>query len=401
MKSKISFLLLGLLFFLLLCFYKYNEWVVVSKTNELNNSLFSSYIDLNVKDSNFGDELALISDELATKSASKNEKTVKSSWYDFWIKMDPITNLVMNNNEKIILLFEDANKQNETIKKRNGFLMPSKIKTAVKDYSSGMDDYINYNLQIANHDKASNFFVSAYTGIQGDMKILEDFENGSYGENLDDMIAYVSENFYQISSLGKYSKDGYKFSNEDFIKENLPESYDYLIKTKQFFNSYYAMMKDMAAGDKESAQYKWNKFNDSKVNLNIDVFSIDENKSEERTELIKKSLESEQKIIVSLKKLEGLNVSYPVLKTGFSWSDEMIKCDVISSGAKVFYDLTGKYVESDTFNKLNEELNSKGILSTMYDYSDELFELENSEKLLQFTCTDPLSNSAYIIRAHK
>lgn len=401
MKFKLNLLLLGLLFFLLLIFYKYNEWVVVYKTNELNNSLFSNYTSLNEKDSIFGDELALASDELATKSASKNENIAKNSWYDFWAKMNPIINLSMNNNEKIILLFENAEKQNEIIKKRNNLLILSKTKAVIKNYSSEMDNYISSNLQIAKHDKATGYFLSAYAVVQGDMKILEDFENGPYGENLDEIIEYVYQNFYQISSLEKYSKDGYKFDNEDFIKENLPDSYEYLVKIKHFFNSYYAMTKDMAAKDKESAQYKWNKFNNSKVDLNIDVFSMDEKESKERTELLKKALESEQNIIASLKSLASIKINYPILKTDFSWSDEMIKCDAMINGSTIFNSLTGKYVESDNFNMLNEELVSKGIMSAKYEYDDEFFNLENSEKLLQFTCTDPLSNSAYIIRTHK
>lgn len=401
MKSKISFFVFGLLFFLLLGFYKYNEWLVVSKANKLNNNFFSDIISLNEKDSGFGDELALISDELATKSASKNEKTALDSWYDFWVKTEPITNLSINNNEKISLLLENAKKENEIIKKRNSFLVLSKTRTTIKDLSSEMDGYINSNLQIAEYDRAVAYFLLAYATVQGDMKIIGDFESGPYGNNLNQMISYVSKNFYQISSIEKYSEDNYKFRNEDLIKDVLPESYAYLIKVKQFFNSYYAMTKDMAANDTESAQYKWNKFNSSKVDLNVDVFSMDENKSKERTELIKKSLESEQKIISLLGKLNNTKVNYPILKSDFSWSDEMIKCDAMISGSTILYDLTDKYTESDSFGKLNEELESKGIISTSYDYSEEFFSLDNSEKLLKFTCTDPLSKNTYIIKTHK
>jgi len=399
MKIKIFLILVCFIVFLGLGLYKYNEWTTVKQLNQFHNNFFKDHTALMEKNFKLVDDFYARLDTFTKNNENKtlSSEDIKKYWKDEIISA---CNLFLNISQETTRFLSKQKNDLNAISQRNKYIIGSKH-TLISKYIQEVDEYIDSYTWQEKMSEAQSFYQKNYAQLQIDLITLNDFDAAVPSNNLDSMAKYASVHFGELSSLQIYTQKDFKFEGQDLIQDKLPESFEFLNKLKQYMASYYEMIKDMAAFDLDSAEYKWSKFQENRVALNVDESRLDEEATKKWQDLRKKILLVENELINTINMLNNTQFSYPFVREKFVWSDTLVKCDYIIVSAENYNDIVGKYPDATSFSDLNNELNNKGILTTSYFYEDNLFKITNNKETLSFTCTDPVSNTQYNFVHHK
>ena len=241
--------------------------------------------------------------------------------------------------------------------------------TFVKDLIKTQINYYQKEIEGTEEGVASNeLFVNIYKVLK-DFNILVTYDTKGTTNQKN-----YSDNFRDLAVLEKYTREDYKFTDEDKIRELLPYGYETLNKYKNYFSSYYEMTKDFVAGDKESAYYKYATFQKDSIELNIDFDKLT-NEGEERQINRSKDI-----ISFTLNKVSDIKYfkeeklgDFPFLKKIEGWKEDLVLCQLYSFKASLYQKIVKKTIK---FSNIDELFNELSQVSPKSDDLDKVFNRE-------------------------
>jgi len=281
------------------------------------------------------------------------------------------------------------------LEKSSKFLL-GKRGSFAKDLIKNQISYYQKEIENAEEGVAGNeLFVNIYK-ILKDFNILLTYDvKGTANQK------NYSANFSDVAILEKYTREDFKFTDEDNIKTFFTYGYEVLNKYKNYFSSYYEMTKDFVSGDEESASYKYATFQKDSIELNIDFDKITDEGAEKQINRSKAIIGITLNKISNIKRFKNDNLGYfPFLKKIESWKEDLVLCQLYSYKASLFQNITKKTIK---FSNIDELFNELSQVSPKSDELDKVFNrevltikgLEEKEKYITFECKDEATGIVY------
>lgn len=266
---------------------------------------------------------------------------------------------------------------------------------------SSQDDYYKNEIIGAEETIVEDcLFLSMFVTVMKDRFILDDF---SAKTEKSPEVNY-SKYFDDIAVLEKYTRDDFKFQNEDRIKDLYPYGYEILTKNRRFMGSFYLVAKDYVAGDLESAAYKYSRLKDEWIELSVDLdrlFREGESRTIKRGKAVLDAGINKIKLIKHFK--EGEFGAYPLLSNVGGWKEDLIQCQLYEYKSGLYNTLTSKYPEAQTFEELLIELSQVSPKTDVIDdkFDKSVIRFTNDEESIKFECVDKENNRAFIFQIFK
>lgn len=358
--------------------YKYNEWYVLNYLNNLQREADLAELKLIEKSNILGQDTEIMEafGDSLTEEPDVIESNYKKLNSDFYLKK-------IAHEEYYKLLLDNYHKYQQ-INKRAAFLLGSK-KEFVNKFLNLTNNY--YENEIKNSE---NITISiAFT--ENLLKLVKDRSIIAYYFYTSDDLEDLASNFSKISSAEKYTRADFKFDQEDAIRSYYPSRLELLDINKKYISSLYLIAKDVAAGNHESAQYKYASMMDQIADSNIDTDDVfNENEESER--------KLEQEIAaINIKKillLDDLNKNpidnYPFVESLNPWEVDALICNWLWYKTSIYEDVFDEIPIVDNLENLIAELNkvppSAEELSEIVNYETNKIEYDAEAGKLKFIC---------------
>lgn len=381
-------------FFVLTVGYKYFEWKTLNDLISVSNNNLTLELKSNQDSSNFYSNEA---NPLISELASDNIKS-NTDYINLIDKIRPKVTLTQDMDKNYRKLLEENKKEIESFKPKSLFLFGSSRKFAKSFVNESITSY-DKSLHLTDITIIDNKFINDYFLVSRDMSFANDFSDklpNSYGPST---VKYVQDNYNQLAVLEKYSKDDFKFQDEEMYKTNNPYGYEVLIKYRDYLKTYYLIMKDLASNDTESATYKSTKLQSQAVSLNVDFEKLFDEKSKEVTEMNQLNLEA----IINYTKAyldfqKNGDKKYPLLGGVKPYNFNLTLCSLYGSKISVYEKIVSSYPSSKDSKSLVSELSKVGPktedLDGLFDY-DVLKVDSNDDISIKYTCFDKDNSKQY------
>lgn len=363
--------------------YKYFEWKTFS---DVSNSYNTSYFD----ELKFVSEMGPSSDELTNEMLNNKQFNHSKNSSDYLQGLGTVENkldVVINNEEGYL----------DLLKSKLALFSQLQIRTNLLLGERGSIGKKIVNNQVAYYQdeiKGTNIYLGTLYADQilyevyRDQVALNDFSN-AVGSSTN--ASYISQYFYEIAALEKYTNGNFKFDKEDFVNNYFPSFVSKINDKKKYFSAYYMAEKDFTVGNTDTAQLELQAAIDTWSNTQIDYSSLYKEQYSTATDIDKDVLilVSDQAAAIKDYKSKQL-FKYPLLKEVSVWKEDFVLCQMYDFKSSVYHTITSNYPVSKNIPDLIKELSS---ISPKTDNVDRTFdktamEFTNTDKALEFTCTD-------------
>lgn len=382
--------ILPLLIFLVLSVvgYKYYEWRVLVDLNRFQRESVLEELGLvdksEVVHEKSYDEVENFMMAVGSSPSAEVEEA-------FWSLESTIRLVKSFDKEYYETLVRNDKRLNE-LKGRGLFLIGSR-RDFYEDYLRLGQDYYDKEIKVANNNLINDEYLLHFFEITKDRVILSDFwVDAGLNEQ------YYIDNFGRVSSIKKYAQSDHRFEKEKEIRELRPKGFEYLDRSRKHLKDSYLLIKDMVAGDVESARYKAEAIDRSSADFNFDMDEI-------FFETEQKDLDAGRDIAeVLIEKIDLLHdfknsplVDYPILDSVDRWEDGAIICNLYGYKTSIYNRTLEKYPEKKSvgeyIDELNQVLPDTSSVDKIADFSD--FALKNNEEEVEIKCSSNTSDKTF------
>lgn len=367
--------------------YKYLEWNIFDQLAKLQNSSIPAELSI-IEKSDSITESFILNVEKLTASDSKPEKIILI--YD---ELDGIINLDLDNNKLYKETIETNSNKYKTLNLLSKILIGKKGEIAKRIISDQIQYYKNEQKN-AYDNIVSTYLLKNIFMVNKDKVIMQVYDEkaSKSPETL------YSKYFSDIAPLEKYTRNDFKFLEEDAIRKLYSYGYETLQNNKNYMKTYYSMVKDFITNDYESAKYKYTKLQDAYIKLNVDMDRIfNENKSlkQDRLKEIIKLVVDKSAAIKDIK-INNFN-RYPFLPTIKGWKEDLEICQIYAVKGSLISDLLNKPIEAKDINGYLDWLAKMNPSTLPVDnlFDKSIINFTNDDKKIIFNCLDKESNKKY------
>ncbi len=357
---------------------------------------------VNTFQENFAKDLALVEEhsnleEVAYQHMmSWSDSSEKDSLLDSQNKVSKIvvsTKIVKNHEEEYRKKIEADQKRFQELKSQ-GFFLIGDTRDFADEFLGSINLYYENEIKLARNEEI---------GIDYTVNLFETLKDYFAALDHSNSIAKVakskiSDHFYKISSLEKYTRPDFSFKNEEGIKILLPYEYEVLDKYKEYLSSYYSVSKDISNGNYDSASYKASKLSSDASNLTVDWDRIGKSDDSEQTDRGKIILEEHINQIKLIQDFNQRNLGrYPIgNKIEFTNKDLML-CHAYYYKTGLFSLITSEDPKSKTAEGLIKELSTISPKTDDLDvgFDKEVMKYISDDKKGELICQDKIANKSY------
>jgi hypothetical protein len=203
--------------------------------------------------------------------------------------------------------------------------------------------------------------------------------------------AAIRSEFSSIAGLEKYTRDDFKFVNEEQIKADHPYGYESLDKQRKYFSGVYDAIKDLVSGDEESAGYKFSRLGDDYADLGtIDSERIESEGREEGKKIDQQLVEHLLRRYQAVEKFHELQLgTYPLLAS-IPLSNNLSRCYLYVYKTDLYRDIKDNYPQAGSLTELQKELNqiTPDLSEIDKATTTDQVEISKDEDRIHFTCKD-------------
>lgn len=316
------------------------------------------------------------------------------------------SNRLYNDRNSMYTVLKDASKEymarlkedNAKLQKIKSFLalLSGRKKDTALDLINLKEKFYTLEIQATEDNLAYTYLTTHIIQVENDQALLLE-----HVENIEEAL-----NFQEISRLEKYTNPDFKFEQEGLIIKYYPEGAKTLRKYKDYFDSYYRIVKDLVKEDEESAAYKLSKFRDTAAELNIDrdaIFSENAERINDRQKNILKLLIDQVSLI---KKIENERIfDYPPPLTSKTFTEEDLSaCQAYYYKTLLYWATVGHYPSSLKFDGYVREMNSLPPKTDEFDedvFKTGILSISNDPKEIKIKCLDRQTNRSVLFGLYK
>ena len=379
--SKVVVFLFFIIFLVSIAGYKYFEWSSFKALSSLVN-------ETDIQELKFTERASKLNNELSAPLVeyfSTSDKLKISEGKEKVAEMKQLLNKVQNNDEEYQSLLSSNIDRYRKLSWRSKLLLGKQ-----KEYYSNI-----LGTQVKYYEKeieASRMtLASDYLGMSFFQTLEDNYYSGEFNETVGSNTKLIPSSMYILSGLSKYNDSGYKFPHFDEIVNYFPYAEQAFSKHREYFGTLYAVMKDYASGNLESAGYKYTKLQELEGSRHIDydrLFSEnDENSKNLRKEVFGLVVDK----YTYLRDYNNSRMStYPILgKVSFD-TIQLGQCQAYTYKDGLIYSITEKYVSESVQSVdeylayLNETPPQTDNLDASFDRSS--MQIENTKDKLTIKC---------------
>lgn len=387
-------LLLAFVLVLGVC-YKYFEWDSLKKVMSLANSTMNTELSKSEEINQY------FNTDISPKLEYAFSDKVTSP-EDFVVAMDELRaeiKITMDMDKGYLTLLENNRSQLAQLKLRR-MLLIGKPRKFFNNFLTNLLDSYDAVIKQTEIDSIDNKFIGDYFMVSRDTALSNDFFNKAPPGFGPSMVSYVQTNFSKLGALEKYTKDDFRFTDEESYKTNNPYGYEILLKYKDYLKTYYFVMRDIASNDLDSAQYKASTLQEKLLAINVDNEKLFGEGDEKKNSLRKANLLSIAKMVEASKDFSEMGIKqYPMLGSVGVFNDDLALCgSYITKAAGLYKNITSKYPESTDSRSLVKELSkiepNTDFVDSRFDY-DVLQIVSNDERSIKFECLNKGDQRVY------
>lgn len=268
-----------------------------------------------------------------------------------------------------------------------------------KEYIRYQKYYYDDEFKNSINNVISDNFTQNYTQVLQDRLVLANFVRITKGKTKD----FISNNFGSISPLEKYTRNDYKFIDEENIKVKKPYGFELLDKNRKYMAAYYELIKEYIYGDTESYKYKYEKFNTISSDFNIDLNKVFSEGETEGIESSKRILENVYGKFLISKKINNILNKYSIYGKYGVLSSDLSMCQSYEYRYSLFGNMNGKYPIGNTIDELISEFDGINLsdkeADSLFNKSSLIF--TNSKDKAIFECVDQDTKQKYTFSVSK
>lgn len=390
-----NLILIGLVALILLGIgYKYLEYSTLKSISDQLSSTERQEISLVEEQSKLSEKGYELFSKILLDEKSSNEEKLKQ-----FKELEGLISQILNNEENYIKTIETNGEKYKKLSSRSKFLLGKRgsiAKQLLEDQESFYDNEIN----ITKDSYTGDIMFAQIITIFKDNLVLTDYDAKATksGET------YYSENFADIASLEKYNRGDFRFKEDEQIKNLYPYGYETLHKYKDYFASYYAVVKDFVAGDLESAGYKYSRIQETATSLNIDWDKLLSEGDERRKERAKNTILAVSGKVKLIKDFKENNLgTYPGLSSISKWKEDLVLCQLYSYKTGFYNLITSKYPDASNFEELIVQLSQVSPKTDEVDrkFDKSVVKFTNNDKEITFECTDKEDQRVFVFKTSK
>ncbi|KKR87473.1 MAG: hypothetical protein UU34_C0004G0014 [Candidatus Curtissbacteria bacterium GW2011_GWA1_41_11] len=390
-----NIILIGLIALILfgVC-YKYLEYTSLRSISDLLASTERQEIGLIEEHGKLSEKAYELFSKILTDEKTSNEEKLK-----LFVELEGLASQTLNNEENYIKTLESNKQKYEKLSFRTNLLV-GKRGSIAKQLLDNQNRYYDNELNSAKDSYVADTMFSQLITIFKDNIALTDYDERAQKTGND----YYAENFIDIASLEKYGRSDFKFKEEDQIKKLYPYGYESLKKYKDYFGSYYAVVKDFVAGDLESAGYKYSRIQETAANLNIDFDKFIEEGDDRKKDLAKNTIETVTNKVNAINTFQEEDLgSYPALPKISKWKEDLVLCQLYAYKSQFYNLITGKYPEATNFDELLIQLSQVAPKTDDVDrkFDKSVIKFTNNDKEITFECTDKEDSKTFVFKTPK
>jgi hypothetical protein len=179
-------------------------------------------------------------------------------------ELKQLLNKVQNNDEEYKSLISSNIDRYRNLSWKSNFLLGNQKKY----YSNILDKQVKY---YEKEIESSSMLLATDYLVMSIFQTLDDnYSSGEFMEKVGNNTKLVAGNLFTLSGLSKYNDSGYKFPHFDEIVKYYPYAEQAFSKHREYYGTLYAVMKDYASGNLESAGYKYTKLQEMEGSRHID-----------------------------------------------------------------------------------------------------------------------------------
>lgn len=275
---------------------------------------------------------------------------------------------------------------------RLGILLYGRNKRYFSTLLSLESEYLDTEYRRTSENFVDNSFVINLIELAYDKAVVADFWNRMPSKNYEN---FISENFFDLAPVEKYSRKDHVFFDEANIRSSSPYRYEYLDKQRRHLANLYSISKDLYRGDITSAEYKYAKIQSDLAEMNLDWNQVvGENRQESldaREAQIRNTFER-----ISQARERDYEVS-PLFGPTGELPVNLMQCRTYLFRASYFQSLSEKSLDVDSFPALQAALAENNIagsqFDSQFDSSIMTFKIDGSKIIM--TCRDEKSNQTF------
>ncbi|HEX7017823.1 MAG TPA: hypothetical protein VF209_02865 [Patescibacteria group bacterium] len=396
-KMPFKSILLGILLLILVggMGYKWYEWQALTAFARMHNQYVVEELKLMDEINNVAQEMYGNQDEAAAEEEEEvSDEEIAAFFESGGAEIQQEFNDAKNDfaffNEKYTeyqtLLEEHQAGYSSFVDKRLKYVYGQRA-DQMKKVAAAMDTYYSTELSDVQHGQIDAQLGFNISEAQKDMLLLQLYSVNTAGF-LDDQA--VSDNFSDIASLEKYGRDDFKFEREDEIKQNNPYGHETLHKFRSYFKTTYSAIKDIVAGNFDSAGYKFSRLGEEAADIGtIDQERLEDEGKDQRIDRKRRLVESllaRYQAVQELSSADGSDL--PVLGNYQDWNQELLACHTYIYKSDLYREVREKYPEAQDITGFVEELNQVSPKTDVVDNSvnKELVSVVNDDKKIEITC---------------
>lgn len=388
--NRQSPLILGIfILLLLLIIYKWFEYSSLKKLINTYDNVIKRELTL-TSDINKQEKDAFAKVLDFYKSGSE-EAEMQSTAYE---ALTPSFDLYRSLETEYSKLIKDNSDKYERLSLAFKFLIGPKVtkaKQIIKDQSNYYKSEIKGNENVLIE---SAYFKNLFM-IINDMYRINDFD--AKAQNKEE----TKKKFYLLASIEKYTRNDFKFFDEENIKNYAPNEYQGLVRYKRYFATYYELIR-LVVKDQENSQAVAdlsNKLRQDSSNINIDFQGLFEDKKDSKLEETKKTISIVSDQLKNIYELnEDKSLTYPFVKPLTFTKHYLWHCQLYDFKTGFYNAYKKKYPSAKNVDELLNDLNTLNPKTTDIDkrFDKNVLKLENDEKELRFTCIDKENRDEYV-----
>ncbi|MBD3279350.1 MAG: hypothetical protein GF390_01415 [Candidatus Pacebacteria bacterium] len=374
--------------------YKFYEWKTLKTFAQFHNQAMKDELQAIVEVTELSKEL-FPDDDDDQKSADQEFDIDEIAAEVDKVKGD--LQVIYDRQNTIVSMLDDHQQQYQNYAQNKTKFLLNKKASFIKNLANSQQSFYQAEKEDMNRGLVYFKFMENTLDVGKDAAVLANYMMDTRGLRDDDA---VSDYFGDLASLEKYTRDDFKFIAEDEIKELYPYGHEALMKQKQFFKTSYLAVKDLVAGDEESAVYKLSRIGDDVAALEgIDADRIADEGGERDLEIKKQLAESLIKRLELLQQFKQENLgNYPVLEPVNNWETDLAACYFYVYKTDLYREMKDDYPQATDFAALQTEL---AKISPQADQVSELYKPETinfaqDDKYVKFTCHDSQDQSYHI-----
>ena len=344
--------------------YKYFEWKTLKGIiSDANSMVVGEYSDVEKSNIFYNTE----AQPLVAKIFSDKIKSPE----DYIAAVDELRNKMKVNEDmdKSYLSLVNDNRAKIFKYKLAGMFLLGRPRIYVNNFVENSLASYDAVIFLSKTSSVQNKFLDDFFMVSRDMAISNAFSKDAPPYYNQTLVKFVQNNYSKLGVLEKYTRDDFKFADEEEYKINDPYGYDILLKYRDYLKSYYLIMKDLAVGDIDSATYKYSKFQNQSAAINVDFEKLFSEKQDEKNTKTQESILATAKMVKAYKDFNnsGLKV-YPLLGGVGKFKADLALCGVYNSKIDLFKNITSDYPTSTNTERSEERRVGKECRSRWSPY---------------------------------